>query len=110
MITNQFKREVSHNIFRRKLSKILKFCQDGRDAARAKYDDKVRHLKKKYGEAIDDFVVPNEISEFSECEIFKKNVKMKPDEPTGPVIVYDEGEDLQLSDEALLARGSKYCM
>ena len=110
--TNKFKREVSHNVFRRKLSKILIFCQDGRDAARAKYDDKVRHLKMKYGEAVDDFVTPNEISEFSECEIFKKNVKMKPDDPSGPVIVCDEGEELELDDGewAFLARGPKYCI
>ena len=112
LTTNKFKQEVRHNIFRRKLSKILKFCQDGRDFARSNYDEKVRHLKVKYGEAVDEFEVPSEISEFSKCEIFKKNVKMKPDEPSGPVIVCDEGEDLQLSDVewALLARGPKYCM
>jgi hypothetical protein len=72
----------------------------------------VRRLKVKYGEDLDEFEVPNEISEFSQCEMFKKNVKMKPEEPSGPVIVCDEGEDLQLSNEewALLSRGPKYCM
>ena len=74
--TNKFKQEVSHNVFRRKLAKILKFCQVGRDSARSNYDEKVRHLKIKYGEAVDEFEIPSEINEFSECEIFKKNVKI----------------------------------
>ena len=37
---------------------------------------------------------------------------MKPDDPSGPVIVCDEGEDLELDNGewAFLARGPKYCI
>ena len=110
--TNIFKQSISHNIFRRKLSKILEFCQSGRESARAKVNEKVMRLKLKYGEVKDDFDVPVEIKEFSKCEMFQKNVKMKPDEPSGPVIVCDEGEELSLSSEEwkVLARGPTYCV
>ena len=60
----------------------------------------------------DDFEVPDEIKEFSECEMFQKNAKMEPDEPSGPVIVCDEGEELDISDEEwkVLSMGPSYCM
>ena len=70
--TNIFKQSVSHNIFRRKISKILEFCQSERESARAKVDEKVRRLKIKNGEMKDDFEVPDEIKEFSKCEMFQK--------------------------------------
>ena len=59
----------------------------------------------------DKFCVPDDVKEYSGCEIFKKNASMSPEEPSGPVIVCDDGEDLALSDDewALLARGPKYC-
>ena len=110
--TNKYKQRVSHNIFRRKLSKILEFCQSGRESARAKADEKVRILKIKYGGMKDEFDVPVEIREFSKCEMFQKNAKMKSEDPSGPVIVCDEGEELDMSKEEwiVLSRGPKFCM
>ena len=111
-ITNIFKKQTSHNIFRRKLSKILEFSKFKRDTARAKHDEKVKRLKMKHGRIKDEFVVPDEISEFSECRMFQSNPDVKPEEPSGPVIVCDEGEELELSSEEwnVLARGPKYCV
>ena len=93
----------------RKLSKILACCKLKRDNARKIHDDSVEWLKKKYGERMDKFEVPSEVDEFSECKIFKSNPNMKPEEPSGPVIV---GEDIELCEDAwaLLARGTSYCV
>ena len=62
--TLKFKKEVSHNIFRRKLAKILACYKLKRDNARVIHDDSVEWLKKKYGERMDKFVVPSEVDEF----------------------------------------------
>ena len=66
----------------------------------------------KYGRVKDSYVVPDEVKEFSECKMFKNNPDVKPEEPTGPVVVCDEGEDLQLAGNEwnVLARGPKYCV
>ena len=71
--TTKFKNKVSHNIFRRKVSKILARCKVKRDAARKIHDKSVEWLKIKYGE----------------CKMFKPNPELKPEEPSGPVIVCD---------------------
>ena len=49
--TTKFKNKVSHNIFRRKMSKILASCKAKRDAARKIHDKSVEWLKRKYGES-----------------------------------------------------------
>ena len=72
-ITNIFKKQTSHNIFRRKLSKILEFSKFKRDTARVNHDEKVKRLKMKHGRIKDEFVLPDEISEFSECRMFQSN-------------------------------------
>ena len=110
--TSKFKTQVSHNIFRRKLSRILACCKLKRDTARKIHDDSVEWLKKKYGERVDNYKVPSEVNEFGDCKVFKSNPDMKPEEPSGPVIVSDDGEDIELSDDewALLARGPGYCV
>ena len=61
---------------------------------------------------MDKFKVPSEVDEFSDCKISKSNPNMKPEEPYGPVIVCDVGEDIELSEDAwaLLARGPSYCV
>ena len=53
-----------------------------------------------------------EIREFSKYEMFQKNAKMKSEDPSGPVIVCHEGEELDLSKEEwmVLSRGPKFCM
>ena len=72
----------------------------------------MRRLKVKYGGMNDEFDVPVEIREFSKCEMFQKNAKMKSEDPSGPVIVCDEGEELDMSKEEwiVLSRGPKFCM
>ena len=58
VLTNKFKNQVSHNVFRRKISKILSTCKIKRNNARGRHDDKVKLMKKKYGGEVDNFVVP----------------------------------------------------
>ena len=107
-----FKNQISHNIFRRKMSKILATCKVKREQARRIHDESIEWLKKKYGGINDEYEVPSEASKYEECKIFKNDHGMKPEEPSGPVVVCDVGEDLKLSDEvwAVLARGPKYCV
>ena len=61
------------------------------------HDDSVEWLKKKYGGRVDTFKVPSEDDEFRECKMFKTNPDVKPEEPSGPVVVCDVGEELELS-------------
>ena len=42
--TQEFKNQVSHNMFRRKLRTILESCKNDRDQARIKTDNKVAWL------------------------------------------------------------------
>ena len=44
-----------------------------RDTARQIQDQKVRWIKKKFGKPKDDFVVPEEVEEYSDCRVFKKH-------------------------------------
>ena len=110
--TNKFKKEVSNNIFRRKMAKLLEFCKIKREAVRCVHDKKVAWMRTKYGRVRDDFCVPEEVNEYKECKVFKCDPVMKPEAPSGPVIVSLEDEDVDLnSDEwSLLARGPKYCV
>ena len=57
------------------------------------------NLQKKYVGRVDTFKVPSEVDEFSECKMFKTNPDMKPEEPSGPVIVCDVGEEVELSED-----------
>ena len=66
---------------------------------RAAHDKNVEWMKKKHGRVKDEFSVPDEVKEYSECKVFKSDPVMKPEEPSGPVIVCDEDEDLHLSTE-----------
>ena len=94
------------------MSKILATCKIKREQARRIHDESIEWLKKKDGGINDEYEVPSEASKYEECRIFKNDHGMKPEEPSGPVVVCDVGEELKLSDEewAVLARGPKYCV
>ena len=110
--TNKFRMSLPQNVFKRRMRKILEFAKDTRNTARQEQDQKVIWVGQKYGQKVDDFEVPSEVSEYSDCRIFQKNPEVVTEEVTGPVVVCREGEDLQLSSEEwqLLARGPKYCI
>ena len=110
--TNDLKNKVSNNIFKRKMSKLFQFCEEKRESVRSVHNKKVAWMKIKYGRIKDDFSVPDETSEFRECKAFQENASMQPEQPSGPVVVCDSGEELGLSSEewSLLARGPKYCV
>ena len=111
-LSNKFKAKVKHSIFRRKMSKLLSCCKIKRENARIKHDDKVKGLVRKYGGASDEFCVPEEVSEYKSCRMFMKNCEVRPEAPSGPVVVCDKDEELDISEDvwALLARGPKYCV
>ena len=111
-VSNKYKGMVSHNSFRRKMTKILSYCKVKRENARRMHNNKVMGLVKKYGGDDDNFELPDDVKEFEKCKIFEKNVKMKPEDPSGPVIVCEKDEDLSLKENewALLAKGPKYCV
>ena len=110
--TKEFRSQVSQNIFKRKMRKILEACKAERVAKRKQHDKKIMGLKLKYGRHKDEYKLASEISEYGMCEIFKDAPDMKPEDPSGPVVVCGEGEDLRMSSEEwqLLARGPKYCV
>ena len=62
------------------------------------HDNKVCGLVKKYG-SVDEFSVPDDVREFSGCKMFQKDAESKPEDPSGPVVVCDDGEELELSDD-----------
>ena len=94
------------------MRKILENCKRERVAKRDQYDNKLQWLKHKYGRVKDEFKLPDEICEFSECEMFKNNPSMVQEEPSGPVVVCGEEEELEMSkmEWQLMARGPKYCV
>ena len=110
--TNKYKGMVSHNIFRRKMSKVFSYCKSKRDKARKMHDNKVVGLVKKYGGEDDNFKLPDDVREYEKCKMFEKNIKVTPEDPSGPVIVCEENEEISLSEceWALLAKGPKYCI
>ena len=114
MKTEEFRNQVSQNIFKRKMRGILEACKKLREVKRTEHDKKVMGLVRKYGRLKDEleFNLPEEISEFSECEIFRSKPNVKQEEPSGPVVVCGKDEDLKLNNKEwqLLARGPKYCM
>ena len=57
---------------------------------------KIKWLKHKYGRVKDKFKLPDEICEYSECDMFKNNPSMVQEEPSGPVVVCGEGEELKM--------------
>ena len=75
-------------------------------------DKKVAWMRVKYGRVKDDFCVPDEVKELKECKVFKCDPVMKPEAPSGPVIVSLEDEDVELSSDEwdILARGPNYCV
>ena len=109
--TNKFRLSLTQNVFKRKMKKIIEFARDARTTARQEQEQKVKWVRLKYGQKVDDFEVPDEVVEYSECKVFKKNPEVVTEEVTGPVVVCREGEDLQLNGKEwkLLARGPKYC-
>ena len=68
--TNEFRKSISQNVFKRRMKKILEFAKNCRDIARREQDQKVSWVRKKYARQIDDFKVPDKISEFAECRVF----------------------------------------
>ena len=109
--SNGFRSSLSQNVFKRTMKKILEFAKNTRDIARQEQDQKVRWVRKKYGRPVDDFKVPDEAKEYSNCKMFQENPEVKCDEVSGPVVVCREGEKLELDNKEwrLLARGPKYC-
>ena len=69
-------------------------------------------LVRKYGRLKDEleFNLPDEISEFSECEIFRSKPSLKQEEPSGPVVLCGKDEELEVNSKEwqLLARGPNY--
>ena len=69
--TNEFKLSMNHNMFRRKMKKILEFASSARDIARRVQNQKVVWVRKKYGKHVDEFSVPENVSMYKECSVFK---------------------------------------
>ena len=74
-------------MFRRKMIKILDQCKIRRQESRTAANERMVWLLKKYGGVRDDFVVNEEVSEYGDCKLFKKNPVCEREESSGPVIV-----------------------
>ena len=92
--STKYKGMVSHNVFRRRMTKIFSYCKTKRDKARRMHDNKVLGLVKKYGGDDDNFKLPDDVKEFEKCKMFEKNVKVTPEDPSGPVIVCEKDEEI----------------
>ena len=88
--TNKFRLSLTQNVFKRKMKKIIEFARDARTTARQEQEQKVKWVRLKYGQKVDDFEVPDEVVEYSECKVFKKNPEVVTEEVTGPVVVCRE--------------------
>ena len=55
--TDEFKKKVSSNIFRRMMAKLLDFCKTKREAVRSVHDKQVAWMRVKHGRVKDDFCV-----------------------------------------------------
>ena len=84
---NEVKLSMNHNKFRRIMKKVLEFASSARDIAKRVQNQKVAWVRKKYGKHVDDFFVPENISEFKECYVFKNDPKVEREDPSGPVVV-----------------------
>ena len=110
--TNKFKLSMNHNMFRRKMKKILEFASSAREVARSVQNQKVAWVRKKYGNCVPEVSVPESVGDYKECKVFKNDPDVELEESSGPVVVCKEGEKLEMNSEEweLLARGPKYCV
>ena len=110
-LRTRLKELVSERQNKNMCSKVNKHCAHIRIGVRKEKDDKLQHLIKKYGNTSKGkSTVPEELTEFSNCNIFTNNMSANVAE--GVEIVLREGEAINLSDceRAILARGPGYCL
>ena len=64
-MTEDLKRVVSNNVFKRRMGKIFEELRVKREILRSAHDKNVEWMKLKHGRMKDEFCVPDEVSEFS---------------------------------------------
>ena len=82
-LSNDLRSQISHNMFRRKMAKILDQCKIRSQERRTAASERMVWLLKKYGGVRDDFVVTVEVSEYGDCKLFKKNPVCEREESSG---------------------------
>ena len=67
-ISNEFRKTLSQNIFKRRMRKILEFARNAKNIARQEQEQKMYWVRLKYSKKVDDFSIPDEVSEFKDVK------------------------------------------